>query len=84
MCGLTRGMGSIVWGRLSEALNYNNLSLVFFAVFLAEIVFRSYVLFVKPDGRKISVIKSYDLKFHLVLGFLYLLYAAWFHVGGIV
>ena len=83
MCGLTRGIGSIVWGRFSEAFNYNILSFSFFSMFLLEIAFRLYVIFSRPGAEKLRTIKAYDAKTHIVLIALYLVYAAYFHITGL-
>ena len=80
MCGLTRGIGSIIWGRFSKAIDFNLLSYAFFTIFLLEIVFRSYLLVAKPDSDRLSTIKAYDIRTHLCLFALYLLYAVYFHL----
>ena len=82
MCGLTRGIGSIVWGRFGEAVNYNPLSPVFFSCFLLQIILRSYLIFSPLNENYMISIRKYDARIHLLLLGAYLIYALFFHIAG--
>ena len=82
LCGLTRGVGSLLCGRLGEAQAWNPLSLPLFAMLAAEVVGRIAALRRPPDGPALERITRIDLRMHVTLAVLYLLYCAWFYVAG--
>ncbi len=79
LCGLTRGIGEIViHGNISSAGAYNILSMPVFIVLLCEFAYRIFASFHEFSPKNIEKITRMDLRLHIAMLCLYLVYSLTF------
>lgn len=78
LCGLTRGIGELMRGNLTEACAYNILSLPVTVLLLMELIYRGYASFTKFNSRNLNQATRLDLRLHLIMLAVYLVYSLTF------
>lgn len=78
LCGLTRGIGELMRGNLTEACAYNILSLPATVLLLMELTYRVYASFAKFNSRNLNQAARLDVRLHLIMFAVYLVYSITF------
>lgn len=78
LCGITRGIYSLMHGNISKAQNFNILTIPVLCAMLAETVFRIFLISTNRKESILKVLAKFDLMAHVTAFAGYCAYAAWF------
>ena len=75
MCGLTHGLSALIRGNPAQACAYNILATPVFLLLVCEFIYRIFASFIKFKPSHLIIFSRMDLRVHLILLLLYLVYS---------
>jgi len=79
LCGVTRGIDSLLHGRISEAFSYNILSLPVLALLGLELMYRLYASFTSQSKSCVARLAKWDCRIHLAMLAGWIIYSVGFY-----